>query len=39
MEESPLKRFVADFCASKLAVAGALLLLIILFIAVFAPLI
>ena len=37
MEESPLKRFISDFCASKLAVAGALLLLVILFIALFAP--
>ena len=37
MEESPLKRFISDFCASKLAMAGALLLLVILFIALFAP--
>jgi len=37
MEESPLKRFISDFCASRLATAGAVLLLLILFIALFAP--
>ena len=37
MEESPLKRFISDFCASRLATAGAVLLLVILFIALFAP--
>ncbi len=39
MEQSPFARFVADFCASRLAVAGAVVLLAILFIALFAPLI
>lgn len=37
MEETPFKRFVTDFCASKLAVAGALMLLVVLFIALTAP--
>jgi peptide/nickel transport system permease protein len=37
MEESPFKRFVSDFCASRLAVTGAVLLLLVLFIALFAP--
>jgi len=37
MEETPFKRFIRDFSASKLAVLGALTLLVILFIAVFAP--
>jgi peptide/nickel transport system permease protein len=39
MEESRLRRFIADFCASRLALAGALLLCAILFVALFAPLI
>jgi len=39
MDQSRLSRFIADFCASRLALAGALLLSAILFIAVFAPLI
>ncbi|HEX4325543.1 MAG TPA: ABC transporter permease [Burkholderiales bacterium] len=37
MEESPFKRFVADFCASRIALAGAVALLVVLFIALFAP--
>lgn len=37
MEETPLKRFITDFRASRLAVAGAILLLAVIFIALFAP--
>ncbi|MDB5806888.1 MAG: dppC1 [Betaproteobacteria bacterium] len=37
MEETPFKRFVRDFCASRLALAGAVALLAVLFIALFAP--
>jgi peptide/nickel transport system permease protein len=39
MEETPFKRFIRDFSASRLALAGALILLVVLFIAVFAPVI
>ena len=38
-EQSPFRRFVADYCDSRLAVAAFGLLMIILFIALFAPLI
>jgi len=37
MEETPFKRFVSDFCASRIALAGAVALLAVLFIALFAP--
>jgi len=37
MEESPFKRFVSDFCASRIALAGTVALLAVLFIALFAP--
>ena len=37
MEETPLKRFIRDFCASRIALAGAVALLAVLFIALFAP--
>lgn len=37
MEETPFKRFITDFRASRLAVAGTVVLLIVLFIALFAP--
>ena len=36
-EQTPLARFIADFCESRVAIAGAVLLAIILFIALFAP--
>ena len=36
-EQTPLSRFIADFCESRIAIAGAVLLAIILFIALFAP--
>ena len=36
-EQSPFSRFVADFCESRIAIGGAVLLAIILFIALFAP--
>ena len=36
-EQTPLSRFVADFCESRIAIGGAVLLAIILFIALFAP--
>ena len=39
VEQTPLRRFVADYCDSRLAVAAFGLLLVILFIALFAPLI
>jgi peptide/nickel transport system permease protein len=39
VEQSPLRRFVSDYCESKVAVAGAIGVLIIVFIALFAPLI
>jgi peptide/nickel transport system permease protein len=35
--ETPLRRFVSDFTDSKVAVAGLLVFLVILFVAVFAP--
>lgn len=37
--ETPLRRVISDFCASRLAVAGAAVLLVIVGIAVLAPLI
>ncbi|HTZ81231.1 MAG TPA: ABC transporter permease [Stellaceae bacterium] len=37
--ETPLRRFVADFLASRLATAGLVLLLAVIFVALFAPLI
>ena len=39
MEQTPFRRFLSDYCESKLAVAGFVLLMMILFIALFAPLI
>ena len=39
MEQTPFRRFLSDYCESKLAVAGFVLLMTILFIALFAPLI
>ena len=39
MEQTPFRRFLSDYCESKLAVAGFVLLMVILFIALFAPLI
>ena len=36
-EQTPLARFIADFCESRIAISGAVLLAIILFIALFAP--
>ncbi|HEY4374851.1 MAG TPA: ABC transporter permease [Burkholderiales bacterium] len=39
MEETPFKRFITDFRASRLAMAGAVALLVVIFIALFAPLI
>ena len=39
MEQTPFRRFLSDYCESKLAVAGFVLLIMILFIALFAPLI
>ena len=38
-KNSPSRRFVADYCESRLAVGGLLVFLVILFVAVFAPLI
>lgn len=35
--ESPWRRFVSDFCASKLAVPGLVVLTLVVFVAVFAP--
>jgi peptide/nickel transport system permease protein len=35
--ETPWRRFVVDFCASKLALAGLVLLVLTLFVAIFAP--
>jgi peptide/nickel transport system permease protein len=35
--ESPLRRFVVDFCASKLALVGLVLLVLTLIVAIFAP--
>ena len=39
MEQTPFRRFLSDYCESKLAIAGFVLLMTILFIALFAPLI
>ena len=39
MEQTPLQRFLSAYCESKLAIAAFVLLMTILFIAVFAPLI
>ena len=36
-EQTPFARFVEDYCASRLAVIGAALLAVILFVALFAP--
>ena len=36
-EQTPLSRFIDDFCESRIAIVGAVLLAIILFIALFAP--
>jgi peptide/nickel transport system permease protein len=38
VEQTPFRRFLSDYCESKLAVAGFVLLMMILFIALFAPL-
>jgi peptide/nickel transport system permease protein len=35
--ETPWRRFVVDFCASKLALVGLVLLVLTLFVAIFAP--
>ena len=36
-EQTPFARFIEDYCASRLAVIGAALLAVILFVALFAP--
>lgn len=36
-DETPLRRFIADFCESKIAIAGVLGVLLISIIAIFAP--
>ena len=38
-EQSPLRRFLSDYCESRLAVGACVVLMVILFIALFAPLI
>ena len=38
-EQTPLRRFLSDYCGSRLAVAAFAVLMVILFIALFAPLI
>ena len=39
MEQTPFRRFLSDYCESRLAVAAFVVLMVILFIALFAPLI
>ncbi len=39
MEQTPFRRFLSDYCESRLAVGALIVLVVILFIAVFAPLI
>ena len=36
-EQTPFARFIEDYCASRLALIGAALLAVILFVALFAP--
>ena len=39
MEQTPFRRFLSDYCENRLAVAAFVVLMVILFIALFAPLI
>lgn len=39
VEQTPLRRFLSDYCGSRLAVGAFVVLMVILFIALFAPLI